>query len=269
MEVALSPRPTSSRTAAQPFAPISGKGSAARVRPTEVALQIAASEVDIHAQHVEVVPRQRSELATRVLNLSIASVALLTIAPVMAIVAVLVKLTSRGPVLYTQTRVGMDRRWRQKQTDDRRTHDHGGRPFEIYKFRSMCVDAEADGKAVWAQKEDPRVTPIGAFLRRTRLDELPQLYNVLLGDMNVVGPRPERPSIFAELRQDIPEYPLRQRVKPGITGWAQINQAYDACIDDVRNKVRYDLEYLERQSLGMDLRIMSRTIPVMLRRGGQ
>ena len=269
MEVALSPHPANSRTAAQTVAPISGRTASPRMRPTDVALPIPPSDVAPRAHGIEVVPRRRSELATRAFNFTLASLALLGVAPVMAVVAVLVKLTSTGPVLYTQTRVGMDRRWRRKLAHDRRAHDHGGRPFEIYKFRSMCVDAEADGKAVWAQKEDPRVTPIGAFLRRTRLDELPQLYNVLLGDMNIVGPRPERPSIFAELRQDIPEYPLRQRVKPGITGWAQINQAYDACIDDVRNKVRYDLEYLERQSLALDLRIMSRTIPVMLRRGGQ
>jgi lipopolysaccharide/colanic/teichoic acid biosynthesis glycosyltransferase len=133
----------------------------------------------------------------------------------------------------------------------------------------MRVDAEADGRAVWAQKRDPRVTPIGGILRMTRLDELPQLYNVIRGDMNIVGPRPERPQIFAELRETIPEYPFRQRVKPGITGWAQINQSYDSCIDDVRKKVRLDLEYMNRQSLLMDLRIMSMTIPVMLlRRGG-
>ena len=125
-------------------------------------------------------------------------------------------------------------------------------------------DAEADGRAVWAAKRDPRVTPIGSMLRRCRLDELPQLYNVLRGDMNIVGPRPERPTIFAELRQNIPEYPMRQRVKPGITGWAQINQAYDASVDDVRRKVSYDLEYLRRQGVLEDLRIMSMTIPVMV-----
>jgi lipopolysaccharide/colanic/teichoic acid biosynthesis glycosyltransferase len=139
----------------------------------------------------------------------------------------------------------------------------------MFKFRTMHLDAEADGKAVWAKKSDPRVTKIGSFLRRARLDELPQLYNVLRGDMNIVGPRPERPSIFARLRNDIPNYHCRQRVKPGITGWAQINQSYDSCLDDVRRKVDYDLEYVSRQSLTHDLRIMSMTIPVMLfRKGG-
>jgi lipopolysaccharide/colanic/teichoic acid biosynthesis glycosyltransferase len=222
------------------------------------------------ARELSAVPRSRSETVTRVVNLSLASVALVAIAPIMALVAVLVRITSPGPAFYSQTRVGVDRRWRRNQSDDRRVHDYGGKPFKMWKFRSMCVDAEPDGRAVWARKCDPRVTPIGSFLRKTRLDELPQLYNVLRGDMNIVGPRPERPQIFVELRANIPEYPIRQRVKPGITGWAQINQAYDTCIDDVRTKVRYDLEYIQRQSLALDLRIMSMTIPVMLaRRGGQ
>jgi lipopolysaccharide/colanic/teichoic acid biosynthesis glycosyltransferase len=218
----------------------------------------------------DVFPSERSELVSRVVNVVIASITLVVLFPLMALVALAVRLTSEGPVFYSQTRVGVDRRFRQKRTDCRRTHDCGGMPFEMYKFRSMRVDAEKDGRAVWAKKGDSRVTPIGAFLRKTRLDELPQLYNVLRGDMNIVGPRPERPTIFAELREQIPQYQMRQRVKPGITGWAQINQAYDSCLDDVRSKVRLDLEYLRRQSLGMDLRIMATTVPVMvLRRGGQ
>jgi lipopolysaccharide/colanic/teichoic acid biosynthesis glycosyltransferase len=139
----------------------------------------------------------------------------------------------------------------------------------MYKFRTMHVNAEVGGKAVWAQKNDPRTTIVGKFLRRTRLDELPQLYNVLRGEMNIVGPRPERPTIFAELRENIPQYAQRQRVKPGITGWAQINQSYDSCMDDVRNKVRFDLEYVQQQSLARDIRIMSATLPVMIfRKGG-
>jgi lipopolysaccharide/colanic/teichoic acid biosynthesis glycosyltransferase len=139
----------------------------------------------------------------------------------------------------------------------------------MYKFRTMRVDAEPDGRAVWASRRDPRVTLVGRFLRTSRLDELPQLWNVICGEMNIVGPRPERPSIFAELRKDIPEYPLRQRVKPGITGWAQVNRSYDACLDDVRQKVALDLEYVRRQGVFEDLRIMSMTLPVMLfRRGG-
>jgi lipopolysaccharide/colanic/teichoic acid biosynthesis glycosyltransferase len=218
----------------------------------------------------DVYPRDRSELLSRIVNVTIAAIALVALAPLVALVALAVRLTSRGPVLYSQTRVGVDRRFRHKRSDDRREHDFGGKPFEMFKFRSMNVDAEKDGKAVWAQKKDSRVTPIGGFLRKTRLDELPQLYNVLRGDMNIVGPRPERPTIFAELRETIPQYHMRQGVYPGITVWAQINQAYDACLDDVRSKVKLDLEYLRRQSLTMDLRIMATTVPVMvLRRGGQ
>ena len=217
----------------------------------------------------DVQPRLRSEQASRVLNVCVAGVALLALSPVLFAVAILVRLTSRGPILYAQTRVGVDRRFGKDSTYDRRAYDHGGKPFRIYKFRTMRVDAEADGRPVWATKSDTRVTPIGGFLRKSRIDELPQLYNVIRGDMNIVGPRPERPAIFAELRRNIPEYHMRQRVRPGITGWAQINQAYDACVDDVRRKVRYDLEYLRRQGMLEDLRIMSMTVPVMLfRKGG-
>jgi lipopolysaccharide/colanic/teichoic acid biosynthesis glycosyltransferase len=221
------------------------------------------------AEKGNVMPRERSEAAARALNVTVAALALIVLAPVLALIALAVRLSSPGPILYTQIRVGLDKRFRDRASDNRRRHDCGGRPFRMYKFRSMRVDAEADGRAVWAQKGDPRVTLIGRVLRRTRLDELPQLYNVLRGDMNIVGPRPERPSIFAELREDIPEYATRQRVKPGITGWAQINQAYDACVDDVRRKVQYDIEYLRRQGLLEDVRIMSMTLPVMLfRKGG-
>ena len=200
--------------------------------------------------------------------MTIAAVAVIALAPVLALIALAVWVSSRGPVLYSQVRVGVDRRYKQKSTYDRRGFDHGGKPFMMIKFRTMHVDAESDGRAVWAAKCDPRVTAVGNLLRRTRLDELPQLFNVLIGDMNIVGPRPERPSIFADLRQNIPQYPMRQRVKPGITGWAQINQAYDACVDDVRRKVEFDLDYMKRQSIVHDLRIMTMTLPVMIFRRG-
>lgn len=217
----------------------------------------------------EVVPRDRSELANRALNVAIAVVALVILAPVMLLIAIAVKLTSRGPIFYVQTRVGMDRRRRAAAAVlDRRRTDVGGRTFKMIKFRSMRADAEKETGAVWATQNDPRVTSVGRFMRKTRLDELPQLFNVILGDMNIVGPRPERPSIFAQLRQNIQEYPLRQRARPGITGWAQINQAYDSNIDDVRSKVQLDLEYLERQSVVEDLKIMARTLPVMIFKRG-
>lgn len=217
----------------------------------------------------DVVPRDRSELANRALNVAIAVIAVVFLAPVMLLIAVMVKLSSAGPVFYIQTRVGMDRRRRNATAlFDRRRADVGGRQFNIIKFRSMRVDAEQGTGAVWATQNDPRVTSFGRFMRKTRLDELPQLFNVIRGDMNIVGPRPERPSIFAQLRQNIQEYPLRQRARPGITGWAQINQAYDSSIDDVRSKVQFDLEYLERQSVMEDLKIMARTLPVMIFKRG-
>ena len=206
----------------------------------------------------------------RLLNLVLAFVALIVLLPVMLVIAVLVKLTSWGPVLYTQTRVGLDRRDPiDPSLNRRRQLDMGGQPFTIYKFRTMRVDAEQGCGAVWAQPQDPRVTAIGRFLRQYRLDELPQLLNVIKGEMNIVGPRPERPTIFAELREHIAEYPLRQRAKPGITGLAQINHHYDHSLEDVRTKVQYDLEYIRRRSVIEDLRIMLRTLPViLLRRGG-
>lgn len=211
-----------------------------------------------------------SEIARRFLNLLLALIALIATLPVMLLVAALVRLTSRGPVLYTQVRVGLDRRQLATGAQNhRRQHDLGGRPFTIYKFRSMRVDAEHQSGAVWAQQRDPRVTSVGGLLRQYRLDELPQLFNVLKGEMNIVGPRPERPTIFAELREHIAEYPLRQRAKPGITGLAQINHHYDRSLEDVRTKVHYDLEYIRRQSVIEDLRIMLKTLPViLLRRGG-
>ncbi len=215
------------------------------------------------------VPSHEPDFFRRVLNIVLASVALVLVSPLLLVIALAIKLTSPGPVFYTQTRVGLDRRGgRRTAHNRRRVVDMGGEPFTIYKFRSMSVNAERTG-AVWATKSDPRVTTLGRFLRQYRLDELPQLINVIKGDMNIVGPRPERPTIFAELRENITEYPLRQRARPGITGLAQISQQYDSCMDDVRTKVQYDLQYLRRQGIADDIRIMLRTIPVMLfRRGG-
>lgn len=209
-----------------------------------------------------------AELARRVLNVAVAAVGLVLAAPVMLVIALLIKLTSRGPILYTQTRVGLDRRavGRLNGTG-KRALDRGGKPFTIYKFRTMHVTGNRAGE-VWARPDDPRITPLGRVLRKYRLDEVPQLFNVLRGDMNVVGPRPEQPAIFASLRERVEGYQHRQRVRPGITGWAQINQCYDRSIDDVRRKVRYDLEYVTRRSVSEDLKIMLRTVPVMVLRRG-
>lgn len=215
----------------------------------------------------DVAPRERSEAGSRVLNTIIAFVALIFLLPVFFLVALLVKLTSPGPIVYAQTRIGLDRRRSQRSEPnmyDRRTRDLGGQVFSIYKFRSMYVDAESRSGAVWATRGDPRITPFGRIMRKCRLDELPQFINVLKGDMNIVGPRPERPSIFDRLRTDIPDYALRQRAKPGITGWAQINQCPDLSLDDVRRKVHYDIEYLQRQGIVEDVLIMAKTVPVVL-----
>lgn len=221
------------------------------------------------ASDEEFEPRHRSERVSRVFNVIIAALMLVMAAPVMLLTALLIRLTSTGPVLYTQIRVGLDRRYnRTRALNERRREDLGGIPFTIYKFRSMKVDAEVNGQAVWAQRDDDRVTAVGRFIRKSRIDELPQLFNVIRGDMNIVGPRPERPSIFVRLREQIAEYPVRQRVKPGITGLAQVSNPYDRTIDDVRRKVQFDIEYMRRQSLFEDVKIMLRTVPVMLFRIG-
>ena len=210
----------------------------------------------------------REHVARRALNIVVATVGLIVAFPLMLLIAALIKLTSRGPVLFTQTRVGLDRRALSGAGGNTRRHtDLGGTPFTMYKFRTMRPADETTSET-WAQPEDGRVTALGQVLRKFRLDELPQLFNVLKGDMNIVGPRPEQPTIFVYLREQIEGYQRRQRVRPGITGWAQINQGYDTSVDDVRRKVRYDLEYIRRQSALEDLRIMARTLPVMLRRRG-
>jgi lipopolysaccharide/colanic/teichoic acid biosynthesis glycosyltransferase len=229
---------------------------------TEAPLRRVSGAFDIE-------PRTRSERANRIMNVAVAIVALILVSPIILLFAMLVKLTSRGPVFYRQVRVGIDQRWKTKtKHSDRRWRDIGGRAFIIYKFRSMTVDAEKKSGAVWATQGDKRVTAVGRIMRKCRIDEIPQLINVIKGEMNIVGPRPERPTIFARLCEDIEEYPVRQRARPGITGWAQINHRYDTCLDDVRTKVRYDLEYLQRHSLAEDLRIMARTLPVVIFRKG-
>jgi lipopolysaccharide/colanic/teichoic acid biosynthesis glycosyltransferase len=209
------------------------------------------------------------ERARRMVNVVLAVAGLLVALPLMLLIALVVKATSPGPVIYTQTRVGRDRRdGPSPMWADRRRVDYGGRLFRIYKFRTMHADPAA-AVQIWAQPGDRRTTPVGAFLRKYRLDELPQLWNVLRGDMNIVGPRPEQPNIFLSLREQIEDYPLRQRVLPGITGLAQVNQSYDRCVDDVRRKLRFDLAYIENASPWGDVAILLRTIPVILfRKGG-
>lgn len=209
-----------------------------------------------------------SDRNVRRLNVVVAAIGLVLALPLMFVIALAVRLTSRGPVVYRQERVGHDRRRYRGpgHENGRRESDQGGRIFPMYKFRTMYVQEE--GAQTWARPDDPRITPVGRVLRKYRLDEIPQLYNVLRGDMNIVGPRPEQPEIFQELRARVEGYAERQAVLPGITGWAQVNHHYDQCLDDVRRKVGLDLEYIRRRSPAEDLKIMARTLPVMVRKKG-
>ena len=201
----------------------------------------------------------------RLINVAVALVGIAVTAPLLLLVAVAVKLDSRGPAIYRQPRVGLDRRGARERPghESRRQSDVGGRVFTIYKFRTMTTAAH-DERERWASKDDRRVTRVGRFLRATRIDELPQLFNVLTGDMNIVGPRPEQPTIFAELRREVDGYHERQKVLPGITGWAQVNLGYDESVEDVKKKVELDLEYIGRRSATEDLAIMAKTMPVMV-----
>ena len=175
-------------------------------------------------------------------DMVLASLFMVAATPVMVIAMAIVRLTSRGPALYTQERLGQ-----------------GGRRFTIYKIRSMYRDSEARTGALWCAVDDPRVTPIGRFLRRTHLDELPQLWNVLRGEMSLVGPRPERPEIAERLEQAIPRYRERLSVRPGLTGLAQVELPPDTDLESVRRKLERDLNYIERIGLGLDLGILLRT----------
>jgi sugar transferase (PEP-CTERM system associated) len=186
----------------------------------------------------------------RTLDVAVSLALLAAALPFLAVAALAVKLQDGGPVLYHQTRVTRD-----------------GRAFRIMKLRTMLVNAEAKG-ATWAAERDPRITAIGRFLRRTRLDELPQLLNVLAGDMSLVGPRPERPEFVASLAESLPLYAERHRVKAGLTGWAQVNYPYGASVDDARSKLSYDLYYVKNFSLLLDLRILLQTLRVVFWPGG-
>ena len=186
----------------------------------------------------------------RVMDIMVSALMLVATLPIIAVTVAAIYFESGGPILYRQERVG-----------------RRGRVFTLLKFRSMRQDAEANG-AVWALQNDMRVTRIGSFIRRTRIDELPQLINVLKGDMSFVGPRPERPQFVAELSKSIPYYDLRHYVKPGITGWAQILYPYGASINDAREKLQYDLYYLKNYSIFLDINILLQTIQVILWRKG-
>ncbi len=193
------------------------------------------------------VKTRRTEVVKRFLDMSLAFIGLVLALPVMAAVAIAIKLDSRGAVLFRQPRLGQN-----------------GSVFILNKFRSMRQDAEKNTGPVWAQTRDPRITRIGALLRKTRLDELPQLFNVLVGHMSFIGPRPERPEFVYDLQKAIPFYMERLSVKPGITGWAQVRYPYGASVDDALQKLQYDLYYIKNLSLFLDLLILLNTVQVVL-----
>jgi sugar transferase (PEP-CTERM system associated) len=191
--------------------------------------------------------RRISGIAKRLFDVVASSILVLMTLPIVMVFALLVKLESKGPAFYRQTRVGLF-----------------GQPYSIAKLRSMRSDAEVGGKAIWAEKNDPRITRIGRFIRMVRIDELPQAWNVLKGEMSFVGPRPERPEFVADLESQLSYYAERHMVKPGITGWAQINYPYGASIDDARHKLEYDLYYAKNYTPFLDILILLQTIRVVL-----
>ncbi|MCC5859504.1 MAG: TIGR03013 family PEP-CTERM/XrtA system glycosyltransferase [Ectothiorhodospiraceae bacterium] len=186
-------------------------------------------------------------LVKRTFDITASALVLILALPIMLITALLIRFTMGSPVFYWQERVGRD-----------------GRTFHICKFRSMRNDAEIDGQARWASADDDRITPVGRVIRKLRIDELPQIFNVFRGEMSFVGPRPERPQFVDELTQQIPFYQVRHSVRPGITGWAQVRYPYGASVDDAREKLQYDIYYVKNRSLFLDLTIMMQTVEVVL-----
>jgi lipopolysaccharide/colanic/teichoic acid biosynthesis glycosyltransferase len=222
-----------------------------------------------------VFPINPGAIAKRTIDIVGASVGLAISTPLWIIIPLLVKLDSKGPVLYLQKRVGQNRRSADRRGvlidgPERRTHGDRrkrlchGKPFRIIKFRTMRRDAEQHSGPVWATPDDPRVTRIGRILRKTRLDEIPQLLNVLMGDMSLVGPRPERPYFVEKLNGTVINYQNRFKVKPGITGLAQVEHKYDQNLDDVNSKVKYDLTYIYNWNIVQDIKILLKTVVVVL-----
>lgn len=191
--------------------------------------------------------RRTYAITKRIIDLIGSVIGIVIAAPLMLLTALLIKLTSKGPIFYSQTRVGKD-----------------GNHFEIYKFRTMKSDAEKESGPVWAKANDNRLTPIGGFLRKAHIDELPQLFNVLKGEMSIIGPRPERPIFVEQFKQQINNYENRLAIKPGITGLAQVWHRYDETIEDVKKKVKYDILYIKRMCLWADITIALRTVYVIL-----
>ncbi len=211
----------------------------------------------------------------KVLDLSGALLGLILTLPVFIIIPILIKLTSRGSVFYIQDRIGVDRRRRSRRIykadigDDnrlreRRRANNYGRPFKVIKFRTMVRDAEKASGPVWARSNDNRVTTLGRFMRKTRIDEIPQFINVVMGDMSLVGPRPERLFFIKDLTTKVPRYNARLKVKPGITGMAQVNRGYDSSLESVVEKVEQDVKYIRTWSIASDLKILLKTVVVVI-----
>ena len=202
----------------------------------------------IYSDGFRVKPSQ--QIARRIVSTLTAALGLLLFLPLFPFVVLLVRLSSSGPIFFRQTRVGL-----------------AGKNFTVYKFRTMRTDAESSG-AKWATKDDPRVTRLGRLMRKTRLDEVPQLWNVLRGDMGFVGPRPERPEFVPWLSEQIPYFNLRHMIRPGLTGWAQVRYGYGATLAQSREKLEFDLYYIKHMTLGLDLLIMFETVKTIIRRQG-
>jgi len=256
-----------------------GNGSPANTSNLEISSAAVLDRDYNSSSNFHLAPEQVSRVVggltwKRLLDVVLSSVALMILSPLMLIAALVVKVTSPGDVLFVQERVGLNRRTTDRRRSrsyrgsnrrdkDRRFAVSFGKPFRMYKFRTMVADAEK-GVPVWAQKNDSRITPVGALMRRTRIDELPQFVNVLRGDMSIVGPRPERAFFIAQIEKELPEFQDRLRTKPGITGLAQVELGYTNTVDGMHDKLGYDLQYIKDLKPQSDLKILFKTVSVVL-----
>jgi len=236
---------------------------AASIRPFSKSISTAAGSFNLNST------------VKRSIDIFGSTIGLILLMPLMAIAAIVIKLDSPGPVFFRQERIGLNRRTgnrrvmnvnatESRRTNDRRKNSGYGRPFMIIKFRSMCNNAEGKSGPVWAKKNDARITRVGASIRKTRIDEIPQLINVLKGEMSLVGPRPERAFFIEKLKNKIENYQHRLDVKPGVTGLAQVEHKYDESEEDTKVKVRFDLDYVKGLNLVKDIRILIKTVYVVL-----
>lgn len=237
-----------------------------------------ADDLASQAEMIQYVSTRRIDsaiVAKRVFDIVVASLALAALAPILILFACAIKLNSRGPVFFAQERIGLNRRRKERRRgrssvsmntrsgSDRRKSINAGRPFRIYKFRTMVQDAEKYGPKL-ACENDPRVTRVGRLMRKTRIDEIPQFINVINGDMSIIGPRPERSFFINQVKGEVPEFTMRLMVKPGITGLAQVENGYTKTIDEMKEKLFYDLKYIADLSLMQEIRILFKTVYVVV-----